>query len=281
MVKTDNSINSPADIVAGLSLDEKASLCSGKNYWYLKGNNKYGLSSIMLTDGPHGLRKQKGTGDHIGLKESVPATCFPPAVSLASSWDLKLLYSIGQALGEETHHNNVAVLLGPGINIKRHPLCGRNFEYFSEDPFLTGELAASFINGVQSQGVGTSLKHFAINNQEANRMITDVVVDERTLREIYLRGFEIAIKKSQPQTVMCAYNKINGKYCSDNKRLLTDILRDEWGFEGLVVTDWGAMNDRVQGILAGLDIEMPSSGDVNDNKIIQAVQKGELDIKKT
>lgn len=259
-----------------MSLEEKASLCSGKNFWYLEGSVKHDLPSVMVTDGPHGLRKQDSSADHVGLHQSVPATCFPTACALASSWDTELLHDIGVALGEQCVAENVAVLLGPGLNIKRHPLCGRNFEYFSEDPLLGGKLAAAMINGVQSLGVGTSLKHYAVNNQEDGRMFVNAIVDERTLREIYLRGFEIAVKASQPWTVMCAYNRLNGTYCSEHDWLLNKVLRDEWGFEGLVVTDWGATNDRVMGVSAGLDLEMPSSGGVNDNRVLHAVKTGEL-----
>ena len=207
----------------------------------------------------------------------MPATCFPTASALAASWDVDLLREIGVALGEQCVAENVAVLLGPGMNIKRHPLCGRNFEYFSEDPLLNGEIAAAMIRGVQSQGVGTSVKHYAVNNQELGRMYVDAIVDERTLREIYLRGFEIAVRKAQPWTVMCAYNRVNGTYCGEHDRLLNRVLRDEWGFQGLVVTDWGAANDRVAGIDAGLDLEMPASGGVNDARIEAAVVRGELD----
>ena len=249
-----------AAIVARMSLEEKAAFCSGKDFWHLESCERLDLPSIMVTDGPHGLRKQSGDSDHVGLNASVPATCFPTASALASSWDTDLIHDIGVALGEQCAAENVSVLLGPGINIKRHPLCGRNFEYFSEDPLLSGELAAAMIQGVQSQGVGTSIKHYAVNNQEKWRMFIDAIVDERTLREIYLRGFEIAVRKVQPWTVMCAYNRVNGTYCSEHEWLLNKVLRDEWGFQGLVVTDWGAANDRVRGLSAGLDLEMPASG---------------------
>ena len=265
-----------AELVARMSVDEKAALCSGKTFWHLEANERLGVPSIMLTDGPHGLRKQSTAGDHLGLNASVPATCFPTASALASSWDRDLLREIGVALGEQCAAEDVAVLLGPGMNIKRHPMCGRNFEYFSEDPLLTGEMAAALVEGLQSEGVGASLKHFAANNQEAARIVVDAIVDERTLREIYLRGFEIAVRKAQPWTVMCAYNRLNGVYCSEHERLLNRVLRDEWGFEGLVVTDWGAANDRVLGIRAGLDLEMPTSGGVNDRRLARAVRAGTL-----
>lgn len=220
-----------------MTLEEKASLCSGLNFWYLKGIERLDIPSIMVTDGPHGLRKQTGKGDHIGLNESVPATCFPTASALAASWNRDLVYQVGEALGEACQQEKVGVILGPGANIKRSPLCGRNFEYFSEDPYLSGEMAKSHINGVQSKGIGTSLKHYAANNQEYRRMTIDAIIDERALREIYLAGFETAVKEAQPWTVMCAYNKINGTYASEHPSLMTDILKDEWGHEGLVVTD--------------------------------------------
>ena len=269
--------NQATAIVAELSAVEKAKLSSGKNFWHLEGIKRFDIAPIMVTDGPHGLRKQDAKADHVGLNQSVPATCFPTACALAASWDIELLQEVGVALGEQCVEENVTVLLGPGINIKRHPYCGRNFEYFSEDPLLSGKLAAAMIQGVQSQGVGTSLKHFAVNNQEQGRMFIDAIVDERTMREIYLRGFEIAIKDAQPWTVMCAYNRLNGEYCSENDWLLNQVLRNEWGFEGLVVTDWGASNDRVQGITSGLDLEMPSSGEVNDQRILQALEDGTLE----
>ena len=201
-----------AELVGRMSVEEKAALCSGRSFWDTEANERVGVPSVMLTDGPHGLRKQAAGGDHVGLETSVPATCFPTAAALASSWDRDLLREVGVALGEQCVAEDVAVLLGPGMNIKRHPLCGRNFEYFSEDPLLTGELAAALVHGLQSQGVGASLKHFAANNQEAARIVVDAIVDERTLREIYLRGFEIAVRKAQPWTVMCAYNRLNGVY---------------------------------------------------------------------
>ncbi|MYF50287.1 MAG: glycosyl hydrolase [Gammaproteobacteria bacterium] len=259
-----------------MSLEEKAAFCSGRNFWHMEANERLGLASILLTDGPHGLRKQMGDTDHVGIGYSVPATCFPTACALASSWDRDLLREVGVALGEQCAAENVAVLLGPGMNIKRHPLCGRNFEYFSEDPLVSGELAAALIEGIQSQGVGACVKHFAVNNQEQGRMFVDAIVDERTLREIYLRGFEIAVRKAQPWTVMCAYNRLNGVYCSEHDWLLNQVLRGDWGFAGAVVTDWGAANDRVRGIAAGLDLEMPASGGVNDRRLVAAVRDGRL-----
>ena len=265
-----------ADLVARMSVDEKAALCSGLSFWHLEANERLGVPSVMVTDGPHGLRKQATAGDHVGLNASVPATCFPTASALASSRDRDLLREIGVALGEQRVAENVTVLLGPGMNIKRHPLCGRNFEYFSEDPLVTGAMAAALVDGIQSQGVGASVKHFAANNQEAGRMFVDAIVDERTLREIYLRGFETVVRQSRPWTVMCSYNRLNGVYCGEHEWLLNRVLRNEWGFEGLVVTDWGAANDRVLGLSAGLDLEMPASGGVNDVRIVQAVRDGRL-----
>jgi beta-glucosidase len=264
-------------LIKQMTLVEKASLCSGKDFWYLKGIERLGIPSIMVTDGPHGLRKQAGRVDHVGLNESVPATCFPTASALAATWNRDLIYQVGQALGEECRQEKVGVILGPGANIKRSPLCGRNFEYFSEDPYLTGEIAKSHINGVQSQGIGTSMKHYAVNNQEFRRMTIDAVVDERALREIYLPGYEIAVKGAQPWTVMCSYNKINGTYACENGYLMTDILKNEWGHEGLVVTDWGAMNERVAGLKAGVELEMPGTRNGNDAKIVAAVEAGQLD----
>lgn len=268
------------ELISQMTLEEKASLCSGLDFWHTKGIERLGIPSVMMTDGPHGLRKQRASADNLGLFDSVPATCFPSAAGLASSWDRELIGKVGVALGEECQAEDVAILLGPGANIKRSPLCGRNFEYFSEDPYLSSEMAAAHIQGVQSQGVGTSLKHFAANNQEHRRMTTNAVVDERTLREIYLASFERAVKKGQPWTVMCAYNKLNGEYCAENERLLTDILKDEWGHEGFVVSDWGAVNERTDGLSAGLELEMPTSNGTGDRKIVEAVKSGRLSEKK-
>ncbi len=262
--------------VANMTLEEKASLCSGKGFWHVKGVERLQLPSVMVSDGPHGLRKQNLTGDHLGLNESISAVCFPTAAGLACSFDRELLLKLGETLGEECQAEDVAILLGPAVNIKRSPLCGRNFEYFSEDPYLTGELAAAYISGVQSKNVGVSIKHYAVNNQEHRRMTVNAVVDERTLREIYLTGFEIAVKKSKPWTVMCSYNKVNGTYASENKKLLTDILRDEWGFDGFTMTDWGACSDHVAGVAAGLDLEMPSTSDLSDKLLVKAVREGKI-----
>ena len=264
------------ELINKMTLEEKAGLCSGRDFWNTKAVERLGIPSIMMTDGPHGLRKQEGDADHLGLNKSVQSTCFPSAAGAACSWDRELLNKMGTAIGKEAQAEDVSIVLGPGANIKRSPLCGRNFEYLSEDPYMSSQLAASFINGVQNQGVGTSLKHFAVNNQEYRRMSVDAVVDERTLREIYLASFEGAVKDAQPWTVMSAYNKVNGEFCSENSKLLTDILKDEWGFEGFVVTDWGGINDRDLGLEAGLDLEMPSSGGVGDKKIVNAIKSGEI-----
>lgn len=266
-----------AEIVSQLTLSEKAALCSGKNFWYLKGIDRFDLPSIMVTDGPHGLRKQLTSADNLGINESVPAVCFPTAAATASSFDRDLAREIGKTIAEECRQEEVAVILGPGMNIKRSPLCGRNFEYFSEDPIVSGEIGAALIEGVQSENVGVSMKHYAVNNQEKRRMTSESVLDERTFREIYLKGFEIAVKKSKPWTVMCSYNRLFGEFASQSKFLLTDILRKEWGFEGLVVTDWGAVVDRVKGIQAGLDLEMPFVSPINEQRVAAAVENGALD----
>ena len=264
-------------LVGQMTLVEKADFCSGQNFWHLADLPRLGIEKIMVTDGPHGLRKQAQQADHLGAHRSVAATCFPTASALASSWDMELIQRVGEALGETCVDEDVSVLLGPGLNIKRNPLCGRNFEYFSEDPFLNGHIAGSLVRGIQSQGVGACLKHFAVNNQERGRMYMDAIVDDRTLREIYLKGFEIAVKTSKPWTVMCAYNRLNGVYCSEHDWLLNQVLREEWGFDGAVMTDWGATNDRVLGVKAGLDLEMPNSGGITDGLVAAAVQAGELD----
>ncbi|MCD7822916.1 MAG: glycoside hydrolase family 3 C-terminal domain-containing protein [Oscillospiraceae bacterium] len=256
------------EILNGLTLEEKASLTSGKDCWRtvdIEGK----LASIMMSDGPHGLRKEENGS-------TVPATCFPSSATIANSWDEDLIYRIGEALGEECLANDVQVILGPGVNIKRSPLCGRNFEYFSEDPLLATRMASSHIRGVQSKGVGACIKHFAANNQETDRFSVNAVIDERTLREIYLSSFEEAVKVAKPWMIMSAYNKLNGDYCSENKYLLTDILRDEWGYEGVVVSDWGAANEPVDGVKAGLDIRMPGPVPSANNAIVEAVKSGEL-----
>lgn len=264
------------ELIKQMSLEEKASLCSGLNFWNTKPIERLNILSIMMTDGPHGLRKQSEGADHLGINESVEATCFPTASALACSFDRDLVKELGIAIGEECQSENVSIVLGPGANIKRSPLCGRNFEYYSEDPYLSSEMAKNQIQGTQSQGIGTSLKHFAANNQEHRRMTIDTIVDERTLREIYLASFETAVKEAHPWTVMCAYNKLNGEYCSENYRLLTEILRNEWGFEGFVVSDWGAVNDRDKGLSSGLELQMPADGGMGDNLIVEAVKRNRL-----
>ena len=269
----------PEEILAQMTLEEKAALCDGKDFWHLKGFENYGVPSIMVCDGPHGLRKKDYDKTGSSLNNSVPSICYPTAAATAASWDPDMIKEMGVALGKKCLKEQVGVLLGPGINMKRSPLCGRNFEYFSEDPVLAGEMAAGLIDGVQSMGVGTSLKHFCVNSQETRRMTVSEVVDERALREIYLRGFEIAVKKSQPWTVMNSYNRINGVHGSENKHTQWEILREDWGFEGAVVSDWGAVNDRVEGLKAGNDIEMPSSCGSGTEKIIAAVKDGSLDEK--
>lgn len=267
------------EIIAKMTLQEKIQLCVGKSFWETKEFEKYGIPSFFMCDGPAGLRKQqlgKNT-DMLGINDSVAATCFPSAVSTANTFNRELLYQMGKAIGEEARDQDVALVLGLGVNIKRNPLCGRNFEYFSEDPLQTGILAAEFVKGLQSQGIGCSLKHFACNSQETSRLLSDSVIDERALREIYLKAFEIVVKKADPATVMSAYNKINGVYCSDNKKLLNDVLREQWGFNGLVVTDWGGMNDRIKAFTAGNDLMMPGGSDYMEKDVLEAVKKGLLE----
>lgn len=265
------------EIIEKMSLKQKADFASGYDYWHLESAQDLGLPKIMITDGPHGLRKQNPNGNSVGLGNSYPSTCMPPAATSACSWDENLLREEGEALAEECLQEKVSVILGPGTNIKRSPVCGRNFEYFSEDPLLAGKMSAGLINGCQSKGIGTSLKHFACNSQEAFRMIINEVIDERTMREIYFPAFEIAVKEAQPWTIMNSYNRINGVYASQNDWLQNKVARDEWGFEGLFVTDWGASVDRVPGLKAGTDLEMPSSGTLNAERIVAAVENGELD----
>ena len=262
--------------VGAMTLEEKASLCSGRDFWHTKAIKSQKIPEIMVSDGPHGLRKQPKSPDHLGIYESIKAVCFPAACATAASFDRNLILKMGKAIGAECQSENIATILGPAVNIKRSPLCGRNFEYFSEDPLLATELAGSFIKGVQSKNVGTSIKHFTANNQETRRLTVSVKADERTMREIYLSAFEGAIKNASPWTVMCSYNRINGLHASENKKYLTDILRDEWGYEGVVMSDWGAVNDRAKGLAAGLDLEMPGSFGINDREIIDAVQNGTL-----
>jgi len=265
------------NIVARMTLEEKASLCSGADFWHTKAVERLGVPAVMVSDGPHGLRKQGQTGDHLGVNDSIPAVCFPAACATAASFDRQVVSRLGEALGDACQHEDVSVILGPSVNIKRSPLCGRNFEYFSEDPYLTAEMAVAYTQGVQSRNIGVSVKHFAANNQENRRMSSDSVVDERTLREVYLPGFEATVKRAKAWTFMCAYNRVNGVYASENPELLTKILRDEWGFDGYVMSDWSAVSNRVAGLAAGLDLEMPYSGGATDRQIVEAVRAGKLE----
>lgn len=263
-------------LISEMTLEEKAGLLSGSDFWHTKSVERLGIPKIMVSDGPHGLRKQDESADHLGVNDSIEAVCFPAASATACSFDPDMMEKVGEAIGDSCQHEKLAVDLGPAVNIKRSPLCGRNFEYQSEDPLLAGKMAAAEVRGLQSRNVGASVKHFAANDQEHRRMTSDSVVDERTLREIYLRAFEIIVKESQPYTIMCSYNRLNGTQVSENHWLLTDVLRGEWGFKGLVVSDWGAVRDRAKGVHAGLDLEMPSSGGINDKKIVEAVKNGTL-----
>lgn len=265
------------EIVLKMTLEEKASLLSGKDFWQTVNVDRLGIPSITLSDGPHGIRRQAGSADHLGLNASLPATCYPTAATMANSWDLELGEAVGRHLGVEAASQGVHVLLGPGLNIKRSPLCGRNFEYFSEDPYLAGKMAAAYIRGIQHSGVAACPKHFAANSQELRRMSTDSVMDERTLREIYLTGFEIAVKEGHPKALMSAYNKVNGTYANENPHLLTEILTEEWGFDGIVVSDWGGSNDHVKGTIAGSHLEMPATGLDGIKQITEAVKDGRLD----
>ncbi|MBP3824630.1 MAG: glycoside hydrolase family 3 C-terminal domain-containing protein [Butyrivibrio sp.] len=264
------------DIISKMTIEEKAAFLSGKGEWETRDFERVGIPSIFCSDGPHGIRKQAGAGDHLGLNESLPATCFPTAATIANSWDEDLGETLGETLGEEAMAEGVNVLLGPGLNIKRSPLCGRNFEYFSEDPYLAGKMAASYVRGIQSQGVYACPKHFAVNSQELRRMAMNSVVDERTLREIYLTGFEIAVKEGGAKTIMSAYNEVNGTYANENKHLLKEILRDEWGFDGIVITDWGASNDHALGVAAGSNLEMPNPGLDSARELVAAVSSGKI-----
>lgn len=264
------------DLLKKMTVEEKAEICSGASRWRTHSIERLEIPEIMMADGPHGLRKEPKEKESASMGESIKAICFPTASALACSWDRTLMSRMGEALGEESQSEDVNILLGPGVNIKRSPLCGRNFEYFSEDPLLASELAANYVKGVQSMGVGTSLKHFAANNQEHRRLTVDAQIDERTLREIYLSAFEKVVKEAQPWTVMCAYNQVNGTHASENKYLLTDVLKEEWGHEGFVVSDWGAVNYRDKGIEAGLELEMPSSHGDGKKAIVDAVENGSL-----
>lgn len=273
-----NSVSSNIEkLMQAMTLEEKASLCSGKNFWATQDIDRLGIPSIIMSDGSHGLRRQVDLLDPFGIRDSIKSTCYPTASTVACSFDKELLYLMGDYIGRECQTEHVSVLLGPGVNIKRSPLCGRNYEYYSEDPYLTGELASAFVQGIQSNHVGACLRHFVANNQEKNRMTLDTIIDERTLREIYLSAFEKVVKTSDPWSVLGSYNLVNGEYVCESQYLLKDILRVEWGFEGIIITDWGAINDRVKGLIAGTDIEMPSSGGKNDKKIMTAIRKRYLE----
>lgn len=264
------------DLLKEMTLEEKAAFCSGRDFWHTKAIERLGIPSVMMCDGPHGLRKQEGEGDHLGINVSIETVCYPSAAALASSFDRTVMTRLGEALGQECQAENVAMLLGPGLNIKRSPLCGRNFEYFSEDPCLTGQMGAAYVKALQSKGIAACAKHFACNNQETRRMSGSSEVDERTLHEIYLPAFEAVVKDGKARSIMCAYNAVNDTYCAENKTLLTDILRSRWGFDGFVVTDWGAVKDRAKGIASGLDLEMPGNPGALGEEIISAVQNGTL-----
>ncbi len=266
-------------LISQMTLEEKAGLLSGLDFWHTKPVERLGIPSTMVSDGPHGLRKQDDKADHLGVNDSIKAVCFPAACATTSSFDPELVRTMGEAIGESCQHEKLSVVLGPAINIKRSPLCGRNFEYCSEDPYLAGKMAAAYIQGVQSKNVGVSVKHFALNNQEHRRMSSSSDCDERTMREIYFPAFETAVKEAKPWTIMCSYNRVNGVFASENRWLLTDVLRKEWGFDGYVMSDWGAVSDRPAGVHAGLDLEMPASGGINDEKIVAAVKAGTLDEK--
>ena len=267
------------ELLLKLTLEEKAALLSGKTVWQTRDIPRFKIPSVFLSDGPHGIRRQAGSGDHLGLNASLKATCFPTAAAIANSWDPELGEEIGKALGEEAAAQNVNIVLGPGLNMKRSPLCGRNFEYFAEDPYLAGNMAAAYIRGIQSQGVYACPKHFAVNSQEERRMAMNAVVDERTLREIYLTGFEIAVREGNAKAIMTSYNEVNGEYANENKKLLLDILRKEWGFDGLVVTDWGGSNDHVKGVMCQSDLEMPAPGLDSARELVTAVNEGRLSMK--
>ena len=264
------------EILNAMTLEEKAAFCSGRDFWHTKAIERLGVPSVMMCDGPHGLRKQEGEGDHLGINKSIETVCYPTAAALASSFDRDVMRQLGEALGQECQAENVAMLLGPGLNIKRNPLCGRNFEYFSEDPYLAGEMGASYVKALQSKGVAACAKHFACNNQETRRMSGSSQVDERTLHEIYLPAFEAVVKNGKTRSLMCAYNAVNGEFCAENKMLLTDTLREKWGFDGFVVTDWGAVKGRAEGIASGLDLEMPGGPNATGEELIEAVKAGTL-----
>lgn len=265
------------EIIKKMALKDKVKLCSGAGLWNTEAFEQYGIKDIFISDGPNGLRKQEGKGDNLGINNSKNATCFPTEALCSSTWNINLIEEMGKAIGEEALEYGVDVVLGPGVNIKRNPLCGRNFEYFSEDPYISGRMAAAWIKGIQSTGIGACVKHFACNNQENERFLSDSLIDERTLREIYLLPFEIAVKEGNPDMVMSSYNKINGIYASENNYILREILREQWGFDKVIITDWGAMNNKVESFKAGLDLEMPTSGKLFDKEVIKAVKSGNLD----
>lgn len=265
------------ELIGKMTLEEKAAMCSGADFWHTESVERLGIPAMMVSDGPHGLRKQDQKADHLGVNDSIKAVCFPAGCGTAASFNRELITKMGEVLGEECQAEGVGVILGPAVNIKRSPLCGRNFEYYSEDPYVASEMAGALIEGVQKKNVGTSIKHFLANNQEHRRMSSSSEVDERTLREIYLAAFEGAVRKKKPWTVMCSYNRINGTYAAENKEVLTDILREEWDFDGFVMSDWGAVNNRVPDLYAGLELEMPSSGGINDKLIVEAVKEGRLE----
>jgi beta-glucosidase len=271
--KYDSAID---ELISLLTLEEKASLLSGKNFWETMDIPRKGIPSLFLADGPHGIRKQQAAADHLGLNISIPATCFPTAATVANSWNVDLVEQMGHCLGVEARTLGVNVLLGPGINIKRNPLCGRNFEYYSEDPYLTGKLASSLVRGIQKEGVAACVKHYAVNNQETNRMAINAIVDERALRELYLTAFEMVVREGNVLTLMTAYNRINGIYANEHLYLLRKVLREEWGFDGLIITDWGGSNERIDGLLASSDLEMPGTNGESDRELVTAVQEGRL-----
>ena len=264
------------ELIKQMTLEEKCHLLSGRDFWQTQSVRRLGIENMTLSDGPHGIRKQEGAGDQLGINGSLPATCYPTAATMANSWDPALGEELGRYLGEEAASQDVCVLLGPGLNIKRNPFCGRNFEYFSEDPYLAGKMAAGYIRGIQANGVSACPKHFAANNMELRRMASDSVMDERTLREIYLTNFEIAVKEGHPKSIMSSYNMVNEVYANENAHLLQEIMRDDWGFDGFVVSDWGANNDFVEGVRAGSHLEMPSSGGDGPNQLMKAVQEGRI-----
>ena len=266
-----------AKLISKMTLQEKCALLSGRDVWHTRAIERLHIPSITLADGPSGLRKQLAAGDHLGLNESSKATCIPSSAAYANSWDTDTAYQAGKLIGAEAAAQTVQVLLAPGLNIKRNPLCGRNFEYYSEDPYLSGKMAAAFVQGVQANGVASCVKHFAANNQETYRMHNDSIVDERTLRELYLTGFEIAVREGKPKALMTSYNKVNGVYANENVHLLQDIVAQNWEFQGAVITDWGGSNDFVEGVRAGMNLEMPSTGDDSAVQLLHAVQNGEIE----